>query len=480
MLKSLNCIGILLIVGGMAGCATSQSRHETALWRESTPAMTATSPPESSKPPSPRRPLATPAVVKVSHQTRDKKKNHHYTLSEFQQLALRHNPAIQQTAAAAERAEGVRDQVALAPNPRVGYFANEVGDDRSAGLHGAFISQTFVRGDKLEWNRHVLDHDVESMSWQVQGQRTRVLTDVRIRFMRALAAQRRIKLAGKFRIVAQRGLKVAKDRLKEAGTRPDVLQSEIQLSEVDLLIQKSKLEFTAAWRELAAIAGVPNLPPHKLEGKLKVTLGSTDLNAEHQRLVSKSPLLKAAEEMALRAQANLERQRAQNQPNWTGQFGFGHDTATGDEFVNVQLSVPLQIHNVNQGNIRAAYSALAEASQNVRRLKLKLRQDLAAVMKDFQVALATVKLYETTILKKAEQSQRLIDEAHMAGEVDFLRVLSARRMLFDTELRYIDALRDLATAHTLIEGLLLTGSLSNAPTYGGHDSLRGQALNGQQ
>ena len=67
----------------------------------------------------------------------------------------------------------------------------------------------------------------------------------------------------------------------------------------------------------------------------------------------------------------------------------------------------------------------------------------------------------------------------MAGEFDFLRVLTARRAYFDANLNYVASLGNLATANARIEGLLLTGGLSNVVTYDGDDGLRGQALSGQ-
>ncbi len=401
------------------------------------------------------------------------------TLEALRQLALENNPSLRQAAAAASRAAGIQLQVGIKPNPRIGYFADEIGDNNSAGLQGAFVSQTFVRGGKLAANRHVHAHDVDAMMWQVETRRVRVLTDIEVRFYRVLAAQRRLKLAREFREVAAKGLSVAKDRLEAGGTRPDVLQSEIQLGEVDLLIKRAEFDVAAAWKQLVAVAGVPEMTPATLVGELQTAQVDRQSESVYQRIVEESPLLQAAYQRVYRAQANLQRQQVQAVPNLTGQLGVGHDHSTGDEFVNVQLSVPLPVHNANQGNIRAAQAALGEAAENVERIKLQIRGDLARRMREYEIAAATVKQYEATILPKAKESERLIAETYAAGEVDFLRVLTARRMYFDANLQYVTALGDLAAANAQIEGLLLSGGLSNVATYGGDDGLRGQALSGQ-
>ena len=71
------------------------------------------------------------------------------TLEAVEQMALACNSAIQQASAASARAGGIRTQVGLKPNPTIGYFGEEIGNEGAGGLQGAFVSQTFVRGDKI-------------------------------------------------------------------------------------------------------------------------------------------------------------------------------------------------------------------------------------------------------------------------------------------------------------------------------------------
>ena len=402
------------------------------------------------------------------------------TLDAIEQLALANNPAIQQANAASARAGGIRTQVGLKPNPTIGYFGEEIGNDGAGGLHGAFVSQTFVRGDKLAWNRQVIGHDVNAMNWQIEMQRQRVRTDIRLAFYDALAAQKRLQLARDFRSVAKEGVTVSEERVDaKVGTRPDVLQSEIQLNEVDLSIQQAEFELSAALNELAALAGVPDLGTTALIGDLKVAVNTRDTETEFAQIVAMSPQLAAAQARVDRARANVQRQQVQPIPNVTAQLGAGGDDGTGNAFANVQLSVPVPIHNKNQGNIRAAQAEYCAATQNVQRIRQSIRRDLARVMREYNITEATVQQYENSILPKAEETLELMQEARDAGEFDFLRVLTARRAYFDANLKYVAAMGRLAQANAKIDGLLLTGGLSNVVTYSVGDDLRGQALSGQ-
>jgi len=402
------------------------------------------------------------------------------TLEAIEQLAIRNNPAIRQASAVAAKANGIRTQVGLKPNPSIGYFGQEIGNSGAAGQQGAFVSQTFVRGDKLAWNQQVIGHDVNAVMWQVETQRRRVRTDIRLAFYEALAAQQRLKLASDFQKVVEEGVSISKERMNaKVGTRPDILQSEIQLNEVQLAIQQAEFDLSAARKELAAIAGVQDLGSRTLVGKLNAEFGTRDMESDFERIVASSPLVASAQARVQRARSNIERQRVQVKSNITTQFGVGRDDSTGDDIANVQVSIPLPVHNRNQGNIRAAYAAYCEATQNVQRIKMSIRRDLARVMREYQFSQATVEQYENTILPKAGETLDLMRSAQEAGEFDFLRVLTARRAYFDANLNYVAALGKLAQSNAQIDGLLLSGGLSNVVSYSNNSGLRGQALSQQ-
>ena len=402
------------------------------------------------------------------------------TLAAVEQLALTHNPALKQAQAASARAGGIRTQVGLRPNPTVGYFGEEIGNEGTGGLHGAFISQTIVRGDKLKLNRQVINNDVREMNRLVETQKQRIRTDIQLAFYAALSAQKRLELAHDFRQVAKDGVVVTEERvIALTGSRPDVLQSQIQLNEVDLSIRQAEFDLSAALNEMAALAGVPHLSTTTLIGELEDAFGERDAETEFAHILAMSPQLSAAQVRVDRARANICRQQVQAIPNLTAQLGVGHDNGTGDEFANVQLSLPIPVHNRNQGNLRAAHAEYCAATQDVLRIRQSIRRDLARVMQEYNIANATVEQYQRQILPKSRETLALMKEAQDAGEFDFLRVLTVRRAYFDANVRYVTALGELAQANAKLDGLLLSGGLSNVVSYDGGDDLRGQALSGQ-
>src|SRR5690606_25518246 len=146
--------------------------------------------------------------------------------------------------------------------------------------------------------------------------------------------------------VAEKGVEVSEERLRgKVGTFPDVLQSEIQLNEVDLTIQQAEFELEAAWKELAAVAGMPNLTPTDLVGELDAAIRERESETVYSRDAAQSPVLASAYARAKRARSTLERLQVHPIPNPTGQVGVGHDGGTDDAVANVQLSLRLPIQN---------------------------------------------------------------------------------------------------------------------------------------
>jgi cobalt-zinc-cadmium efflux system outer membrane protein len=135
------------------------------------------------------------------------------------------------------------------------------------------------------------------------------------------------------------------------------------------------------------------------------------------------------------------------------------DNATQDTFASVQVGVPIPIYNRNQGNIYKAQAELTTAQREVERVQLALQQKLALVFEQYSTALQLVEKYHRDMLPNAQESLKLVSSGYRQGEFNYLMLLTAQRTYFQTNLAYLDALRDLRVAAVAIEGNLLGDSL---------------------
>jgi cobalt-zinc-cadmium efflux system outer membrane protein len=72
--------------------------------------------------------------------------------------------------------------------------------------------------------------------------------------------------------------------------------------------------------------------------------------------------------------------------------------------------------------------------------------------------------YREVILPTADESLDLTRKTYMAGETNYVALLTAQRTYSHTQLGYLEAVRALRISEVQIDGLLLSGSLENSPS----------------
>lgn len=405
------------------------------------------------------------------------------TIEELLQLAMANNPTLQQAAAVINKAQGIKKQVGLYPNPTIGYQGQEMGANGTSGKQGGYISQTIVTGNKLSLNQAVANYDVQQLQWELETQKYRVRNDVQSQFFASLGAKQRVKISVELENIAEEGVEIASKLFESGeGARPDILQAEVQLGEIHIIRQNAEYDYKAARKQLANVVGRPELTEAPLSGVLSQKTTVLTWEGSYQQLQSNSPELQAAYARVNRAREQIYRQESQIKPNLLAQIGVARDNETGDDIANVQVGIPLPIFNRNQGNLDMAAAEYHRSLSDVERLQLSLQVRLANAFRDYQKAKKQVEQYQQNILPKAKENLDLTNQGYRQQQFDFLRVLTARRTYFETNIKYIESLVDLRQSEVAISGLVLSGGLSGVRDISqgvGGIGNRGQALGGQ-
>jgi cobalt-zinc-cadmium efflux system outer membrane protein len=382
------------------------------------------------------------------------------TLAELEEMAQRCNPTLAQAAARVEAARGNYVQVGLHPNPVAGYIGAEMGNEGRAGQQGGFLSQELVTAKKLQLNRSVASQEVRQAEYAWEMQRQRVLTDVRRSFYDVLVTQRTVELTEQLARIGEEGVKSVEALIRgKEVARGDFLQARIEADTANVLLERARNRYVAAWRNLAAVVGAADMAPGPLAGDVQDGLSQLTWEDTFSRLLAESPQLASAQAGVARAQAALSRQCAGRVPNVDLQGAVQYDNATQDTFATLQVGLPIPIYNRNQGNIRRAQAELLAAQRNVQTVQLALQQRLAAAFEQYTNARYQVDKYQHDILPNAEASLTLTNSGYRQGEFSYLMLLTAQRTFFQTNLTYLDALRELRASTTAIEGNLLSDSL---------------------
>ena len=164
-----------------------------------------------------------------------------------------------------------------------------------------------------------------------------------------------------------------------------------------------------------------------------------------------------------RARWAVQRACIEKKPNVTvqGLVNWRDNGIGGDSDGSITVGVPLPLWNRNQGGIQQAQSQVAAAERALDQLELSLENRLAPVFERYANALHQVNTYRTRLLPGSQESLDLARRLYQAGETPYLNLLTAQRSFSQTNLNYLESLRELRSAEAEIEGLLLAGSLDS-------------------
>jgi outer membrane protein, heavy metal efflux system len=400
------------------------------------------------------------------------------TLKELQQMALENNPTFAQSAANIRAAEGRKKQSGLYPNPTVGYQGEQIrGGSFHGGEQGFFLQQDVVLGGKLGLNRKIFDQELKQAETEAEEQKLRVVTNVRMSYFQALAAQQTLELRQNLSKLADDAVETS-HQLSNVGQAdaPDVLESEVEAQQTQLAVTMAERNQQRVWTALAAVVGNPRLPLMKLEGKLE---DAPPVNAEElvEKIVNESPAVKIAELGVKRAEAALAREKREPIPDLQLRAGMQQNgeslSAPNGRAVGLQgfadVGVRIPIFNRNQGNIAAARADEERAKREVERVKLVLRERAASVVQAYTFSQTAVDRYKNQMIPRAQKAYEMYTKKYQEMAAAYPQVLIAQRTLMQLEVSYINALESFATSSLSLQSYLLTDGLEAPAQPGGMD-----------
>ncbi len=398
------------------------------------------------------------------------------TLEELQQMALQNNPTFAQSAANIQAAGGRKKQSGLYPNPTVGYQGEQIrGGSFHGGEQGFFVQQDIVLGGKLGLNRKIFDQELKQAETEAEEQKVRVVTNVRMSYIQALAPQQTLELRHNLSKLADDAVETS-HQLANVGQAdaPDTLESEVEAQQAQLAVSMAEQNQQRVWKALAAVVGNPQLPLMKLEGKLE---DNPPVNADElvERIVNESPAVTIAELGVKRAEAALARAKREPIPDLQLRGGMQQNGELSSDgravglqgFADVGVRIP--IFDRNQGNIATAKADAERAKREVERVKLVLRERAASVVQNYTFSQTAVDRYKNQMIPRAQKAYEMYSKKYQQMAAAYPQVLISQRTLMQLEVAYINALESFATSSLSLQSYLLTDGLEAPSQPGGID-----------
>lgn len=395
------------------------------------------------------------------------------TLSQIEQLAVQSNPTLAQAESSIPAAQGRRRQAGLLPNPVVGGEVQNFAF-RDLGISPAYLGfgvQTIPLGGKLRKMRNIYKVEVTQAELEASMQRQRVLNNIRNVFYNVLGAQQTLDLQTELAVIA-RDATTTTSELFNVGQadKPDYLESKIEKEQVEHDLVAAQNSYLQSWRALATLVGSPQMAPVRLQGNLEERIDKLDEEQLYKRMLDESPQMKSAQLQIQRARAVLVRAKAEPYPDLYVRGSVGYSTEfldTGGDgrpprtgvLANGQVGVTLPIFNRNPGGIASARAEVLFAEREVDRLRMTLRMQVAAVIREYNTALDAITRYRDVILPSADEAYKLQKTKFEQMSASYPQMLIAQRTRFQLRQKYINALVSLQQEATQVEGFLLSGGL---------------------
>lgn len=262
---------------------------------------------------------------------------------------------------------------------------------------------------------------------------------VRQQFARAVTARDRLRLAEDTEQRARELARIA-GALVDAGRDPPLraVRARSAAAQAEAELVAARAEERSARGTLAALFGVTT-PPDTLAGALLDLVPQT-IDPEQSLEVRLGDLER------LIAEANLRQELAATRLDPAVGVGVRHFAETGDVGLVAGLSMPLPIHQRNQGNVAAARA-------NIEAAEARRAGQLATVTVRVQNAIGNVESAETRVealeraaVPEAFEGLRLTQLAYQEGRASLLEVLDAQNAYTSAQAALLDARLALALA----------------------------------
>ncbi len=378
------------------------------------------------------------------------------TAEDAVRIAIRNHPEMRRLAYLVGAASARESQAQLPPNPSFAFVGEALGSRAGRGGETAYLlEQEFVTAGKRKKAGAVAESDRIEAQAEFLAMEFEIATQVRLRFVHAVAADRRRALQRELVDLSNELLSAAQARMEAgAATESERLRAEVVAEQAAIDLATAEASCEAARAALAAAIGID----HPIEGPLGDDLEHRPELPDRAEVVEvtlhRNQRIDQAKNAIERAQRAHELAKANATPNVVVAIGPRYSDPESETTLDVGASIAIPAFDRNQGEIAATLAERISAGAALGSVKLELIKAVSAAWGSYATARATIDAYERSLLPKSERTLALTREAYEAGKTDYLRLLDAQQSYVRSQSAFVDALEAAHEAAAILDGLM--------------------------
>ena len=302
------------------------------------------------------------------------------------------------------------------------------------------LQQKFERGDKRAARIAVAQGKEDVAIAEIAVLMREIIAQTKIDYIQVLGAQQRIELLTRSAKRFDDLIPLLRRRV-EAGASPqaDVSRGELAAGKARVAVEKARSELISAKRQLVAnwsgalneaatVAGRLRHNGHR-PAALQVLLGNLD---EH-------PAIRAWAAVYAQRKSELRLQDATAMPDLIAGVGVSRLFETDDTAVRLSGSIPLTIHDRNEGGVLEAERRLAKVEFERETTRTQIKRRIIEAFGEFDAACVEAHQLLESVLPIARRATEGVRGSFDQGRLGVKDLLDAHRDQYDAEVQQLDA-----------------------------------------
>lgn len=379
-----------------------------------------------------------------------------FDLPTLENLAMTSSRSVQAVREQVTAARYAVDSAGAFPNPELEYLNGTTRARGPGGNPGDARSVTLTQPLDMPWRRSARVGAAEAgLDSAVAGSRmfeADFRARLRLRYFDVLRREAELKNARED-VALMEGVRSRIALRVETGeaARFELIKSEAEALNAQKTAQAASFRVEQSRSLLRQIVGTALPAEFKLTSRLRDVPGLAPLDGVRQQLDGSSPDLARSRAEVVRAQRQLDLERAQRWPSLALKAAMDEDPDTRASKLGLVVSIPLW--DRRSGPVGEAAAQLARARNELEAQQFSLAQGVEVAYQQYEIAQTQVTALESGIVRQAEAALRVAEAAYRFGERGFIEVLDAQRVYRAARAELIAARYELAAAWVEIERL---------------------------
>ena len=377
----------------------------------------------------------------------DKEPRGAITLAQALDAALAINPELAASRYELNAAQARIVQAGKRLNPELslelenfaGSGANQSTDSLETTLS---FGQVVELGGKRRLRQSIAEADSEGAVLEIRARQLDLLAEVTRKYIDVVAAQERARYAEENVGLAQKTLDAIAARVRAARSPvAEESRARIAVTRAQIERQQARLELETARSALALSWGKPDPKFSSASADLFAFVPIAPFEQLADKVERTPDILRFASESRMR-DAELSLARAQTRPNVAFSLGVRNFRETGDNALVAGFSVPLAVHDRNQGNIAEARARRAQLDVQREASKTRTLGALYALYREAAAAKERALALRDQALPLARDALTQTQYGYERGRFSYLELLTTQQDLLELSEAAVDAAAD--------------------------------------